>query len=163
MSHGYAGRMQNRRSFVSLAAAICLLALSACSTTSMSGNALLIREVTKAPHDLTLTITVGTTAKVSGMQVDTVGDDTVVTHIDKNRARRFILSGLTGYRGKLRIDSVDLVVGGTSIWIDDDSFKAHGPDVSLDVQLAGADGGDLVGAGDLILEGNELRAIRATR
>ena len=151
--------MPNRciRSF----AAACALLLASCSTTRLSGNALIIPDETKGPNDLTLTITIGTKSTVTGMQVDTVGDDTVVTRLHDGTARRFILSGLTGYRGRLRFDSVDLIVGGTSIWIDEQRFKAHGPDGSIDEALAAPDGDDRFEGRDLILAGNELRAVGA--
>ena len=45
-----------------LAAACCLFLFAACSTTYVSGNALLVTELTEEANDLTLTITMGTSS-----------------------------------------------------------------------------------------------------
>ncbi|MCR9245425.1 MAG: hypothetical protein NXI31_10360 [bacterium] len=142
-----------------LGLSVLLATMSACSSTTMAGNALLITEPTAGPNDLTLTVTVGTRTSVSGMQVDTVGPDTIVTLLKQGRARRFILAGLINYRGRIRLDSVDLVIGDTSVWITSDRIKAHGPAGTIDVPLRDEADKDLFGDRDIILRNGKVSAV----
>ena len=140
-----------------------LALLAGCQSTQLSGNAILVEDVTTKPNDLTLTLRVGMTVTVTGMRVDTIGEDTVVTRVNDDRARRFILAGLVGYRGRIGLHSVDLVVGETSLWIDDHSVKMHGPDGTIDMRLLDNAGADVFEGRDPILAGNKVEPAESRR
>mgnify|MGYP007073194211 CR=1 FL=1 len=144
---------------VAVPTALAALVCASCSSTQLAGGALRVVEPTRDTNHVTLTWTVGLTMRVDGMQVQTVGEDTVVTRLDDNRARRFILRGLSEYTGQIYLSAVDLVVGGTSVWIDEESFKAHGPAGSVDVALEDDDGEDRFGGKDLVFADGVLTAV----
>lgn len=129
---------------------------SACESNPFQGNGVFVGEETTGPNELTLTMRVGTRISMSGMRVDTVGQDTIVTRIDSDRARRFILTGLSGYRGRIGLKFVELVIGDTSVWIDDHNVKVHGPAGTMDVELLDENGEDRFGGRDLVLRGDRL-------
>jgi len=98
----------------------------------------------------------------SGMRVETVGSDTIVTRIEAGKARRFILKDLVGYRGYILLESVDLIVAETSIWIDRTSFKSHGPQGSVNVSIFDSSGKDRFGGCDLVLLDNQIYPVSSS-
>ena len=134
--------------------------LPSCQSADISGNGLFISEETTGPDELLLTVRIGTRVTATGMRVDTVGEDTVITRIEDDRARRFILAGLKGYRGRIGLGFVDLVFGDTSVWIDEHGVKVHGPAGSIDVALRGENNGpDRFDGGDLIVRGDQIEPV----
>lgn len=142
-----------------LALAALLLGLTGCHGPRITGNALVITDTTTGPNDFKLTVTSGTDVVVTGMQVDTVGGDTVVTRLHEGGARRFILKGLTGYRGRIRFESVDLVVGDTSVWIDGSVVKAYGSGWSIEQELTDDADNDVFGGRDLVLSADGIAPV----
>ena len=141
-------------------AALLSLALgSACQSDQFTDSGLYIEEATTGPNELILTLRVGTRLSVSGMRVDTVGKDTVVTMIESGEARRIILAGLSGYRGRIGLKFVDLVIGDTAVWIDGDNVKVHGPNGTLDVELSDNGGEDRFGERDLVVRDGQLASV----
>ncbi|MFH1227142.1 MAG: hypothetical protein V1701_04460 [Planctomycetota bacterium] len=70
-----------------------------------------------------------------GVQVETVGKDTVVTWF-KN-GRKFIFKDMTGYTGELHIDSAYLEIGDVKIFIDERWLKVEAPSYKISQELTG--------------------------
>jgi hypothetical protein len=124
-----------------------------------TANVLRVDEPTTESSHVTWRMTTLGTDHIRGMQVDTVGGDTVVTRTLEGRARRFVLKGLVGYRGEIGIDRVHLVFAHeeVSVRIDDHAVKLHGPERTLDVRLVKGDE-DVFGGRDVVVDAGGVRA-----
>ncbi|MFT4514561.1 MAG: hypothetical protein ACI89X_003929 [Planctomycetota bacterium] len=93
------------------------------------------------------------------MRVETMTGDTVITHYDRGTSRRFILKNRVGYRGRIRLHSVDRNVGGALVWIDASRFKVHGDGVALDLHLHSSSSQDRFKDQDPLLDGDRVVAV----
>jgi hypothetical protein len=67
--------------------------------------------------------------------VKTEGQDTVVIWTQDNHTRKFIFKGITGYKGRLDLESVNLEISNVKIFINEKSLKVSAPDYKISYEL----------------------------
>ncbi len=126
----------------------------------MSPNTVIVTEPTTEPRFARATGKTGEGDPLTwGMEVNTVGEDTLVSSLRGGQTRRFILKGLKGYTGEIRSRSVHLVFGEVNVWISEKAVKVVAPDYEIDEPLRDQQTKeDLFEGRDLIIERDQVTA-----
>lgn len=77
-----------------------------------------------------------------GFQIETVGDDTVVTWM--STGRRLVLRDMTGYTGAMTLPVALFQIGEARVSVSEDHFRLHHPTYRVDARLAEYEGQHLV-------------------
>ncbi|MGK0155478.1 MAG: hypothetical protein ACI9SE_002441 [Neolewinella sp.] len=132
---------------------VVLVTLGACR---FSDNQVTQTIATEHASELIRTISLVHSEVLEGMRVETISGDTVITHYNRGTVRRFILKDRAGYSGRIRLNSVDLNVGGAMVWIDASRLKVHGDGVTLDLNLNSSSSQKRFSGQDLMLDGDQV-------
>ena len=92
---------------------------------------------TRASRTLTSTVNGRPSApSTTGVQVETAGNDTVLTWLDTGQA--FVLKNLSGYWGRVSLDGADLWIGKVRIRLDADRLRVESADARAEAAVSGS-------------------------
>lgn len=146
--------MNTQRMLHSVAALTALAVLVAVPACRVAHSRVTVETPTEHASELLCVVQVDGEPAPSGMRVETIDGDTVVTRFEAGTRRRFVLKDRTGYRGQVLLDSVDLVVDGAELRIDGERLRLRDGNRNVEVLLQDDQGADRFDGQDLVIDGD---------